>query len=84
MGLGSLMLLKRGKRPSAALWFGKLGTIVFYIVMLLIMFIPDIPNAAMTVMIAIVAGFMIFAFVRYAMVFLEILREGHKNPPSSK
>ena len=78
MGAGSLLLYKRGERPAAALWFGKLGTVVFYVVMLIIVFVPQMPELVTTILVAIVAAFMIFAFIRYAILFWQMLK-GQKS-----
>jgi cardiolipin synthase len=84
MALGSLKLFRMGARPTAAMWFGKMGTAVFYIIMFLIIIFPNIPDWVITSMVALVALLMVFVLVRYGMVYVDIVRqkkqEGKKNP----
>ena len=84
MALGSLKLFRMGARPTAAMWFGKMGTAVFYIIMFLIIIFPNIPDWVITSMVALVALLMMFVLVRYGMVYVDIVRqkkqEGKKNP----
>lgn len=79
MGIGSLVLLRRGARPTAALWFGKVATMVFYAVMLIIVFFPAMNDLAVTILVAIVAAFMVFALIRYAMLFFQLLKATPKK-----
>lgn len=65
-------LIKRGVKLEGAKWFGKVVTFTFYTVMLLILFIPPMPEVVKTVLLSIVvvcalaAGFMyIPEFIQY-------------------
>ena len=73
------VLLRRGARPTAALWFGKVATMVFYAVMLIIVFFPSMNDLAITILVAIVAAFMVFALIRYAMLFFQLLKATPKK-----
>lgn len=73
------VLLKLRKRPPAAKWYGKVATVVFYFSVTLIVVLKavwNIENNVVTiVMLSITAIFMIFALIKYFMVFLEILKQ---------
>lgn len=80
MLLGGAFLLKKGKRPCAAKWYGKVATILFYltftVIVILRAFWPGYTGEDwITIsMLVITAGMMVFALVRYFFVFLQILR----------
>ena len=74
MALGSLKLFRMGARPTAAMWFGKMGTAVFYIIMFLIIIFPNIPDWVITSMVALVALLMVFVLGRYGICLLYTSR----------
>ncbi len=55
---------KKGKRLNGAMWFGKVSTAVFYLVMIVLIAYPPMPPVAAYIMMA-VSGFFFFpvAFV---------------------
>ncbi len=76
------VLLKKKKRPSAAMWYGKVGTAMFYVsvaaVVLMNRAFPNlVPEPARTVISYVLLGatalMMIFAAVQYAKIFWQIL-----------
>lgn len=75
------ILLKRKKRPSAAMWYGKAGTAMFYIsvaaivLMARFFFVPDPAFSVISyALLGATAVMMIYAAVRYAQIFRDILR----------
>lgn len=75
MAAGSAYLIRKGTKPKAAMWFGKVATALFYLVMFLIVIFPQMPLWMMTVMIAVVIAFTIIAWIGYMRVFLVMLKE---------
>ncbi len=77
---GGVFLLKKGKRPCAAKWFGKLSTTLFYfsiglvILMECLQVSEEVFQAVSLSALGITAVFMIYSFIRYFLLFLEILR----------
>lgn len=71
------VLLKKGKRPCAAKWYGKLATVLFYITFVTIL-VMDLfgfyHQTTAIIMLVITAAFMIFALVMYAREFFRILQ----------
>ena len=77
---GACYLLKNGKKPCAAKWYGKVSTTLFYIAIGLIVVMDGFMkvsestfNIASTTALVITAGFMVYTFIRYFGVFREIL-----------
>lgn len=75
------ILLKKKKRPSAAHWYGKAGTAMFYISVAVIVlmarffFVPDpLFSIISYVLLGITAVMMIYAAVQYGQIFAETLR----------
>lgn len=76
MMLGSAKLLHSGKRPTQAMWYGKVATASFYLIMAIIVIFGDrLPVVWQYILIAICAAFMVNAFVRYTQLFRKITKE---------
>lgn len=80
------VLLKMHKRPPAAKWYGKVATAVFYVSVTVIVALKavwEIDNNVVTItLLSLTAAFMVFAFVKYFMVFLSIMKEPLKQQPT--
>lgn len=77
MVIAALVLIKKRKKPCGSKWYGKIATILFYIsfVTIVAMRIWNIKNRTLTVvLLSITAFFMIYALIRYFVIFLSILR----------
>ncbi|WP_195984286.1 CDP-alcohol phosphatidyltransferase family protein [Clostridium sp. D33t1_170424_F3] len=78
----SFLVLKKKKRPSGSKWYGKVATILFYVSFVVIVALKGffhIENLAVTVtLLSVTAAFMIYAFVQYFKIFLELM---HSNDP---
>ncbi len=78
MMVGGAILIKKGKRPVAAEWWGKLATFVFYGVMIIIValgggaFNYKLEDRTITILVSIAAVFMIFSFINYVPVFFKL------------
>lgn len=70
--IGGLLLLRRGEKIRGARWYGKVSTFAFYGVMASIVLFPDMPQAVLLSLIAIVCFLMLFAFFNYMKVYMGI------------
>ncbi len=81
MILGGVKMVHQGKTLGSARWFGKLGTVVFYVIMISIIVLE--PGSAMTdILIAISLFFMLFAFVMYIPVFVRVASQKSRHDGS--
>ena len=75
---GIFLISRKKKRPGASKWFGKIATVLFYIsfgTIVLLKGIWGIENLYVSVtLLSITAAFMIYAFVRYARIYFDIIR----------
>lgn len=60
-----IYLHKSGKKIEGARWFGKVATIVFYVVMGLLIFFPDLSQGTITILVALAAGCAFMAALLY-------------------
>lgn len=60
-----LVFLKKGQDLGGAKWFGKLATIVFYALVIVLIGAPSLSTAAALVMVAVMAFFVTLSFVLY-------------------
>lgn len=82
MVIGASILLKSDIKPPAARWYGKIGTVMFYVSVALIVFLKaafNYENSVLSlVLLGITAAMMIFALVEYFIVFTKL-----KNNPNT-
>ncbi len=80
VGIMGLAVLKRTGIVDGAKWYGKLATIMFYLIILyLLVFSPAAPTA--NIVIALCIGFMLLSLVMYTVRYSMLLS---KNPQSDK
>ena len=83
MLLGATDLVKKGLTPPAAKWYGKLGTIVFYISVCVIVFLKaafNYENYALDITLLSMTAFtMIFALYQYGRIYFQMIKEYNEN-----
>lgn len=91
MLVGGSILVKKGLVPSAAKWYGKAGTFMFYVSVCLIVVLKileyDNTDAYMIVtllLLSATAGTMIFALAKYSTIFFDILKKGKSSKEARK
>ena len=79
MLLGGVDLVKKGITPPAAMWFGKIGTITFYISICLIVFLKAAYNyenyALNFTLFSLTAFTMLFALFQYGRIYFHLIKE---------
>ena len=80
---GGAVLLKKNIKPPAAQWYGKAATVVFYSSMILLIALRAVWKVEIywlsLVLFGVSTGFMIFAFMNYAAIFLRLLKENRNK-----
>lgn len=83
MLLGGMDLVKKGLTPPAAKWYGKVGTIVFYTSICIIIFLKAVlkyENVYLdALLIFITAIAMLYALYQYAKIYFAMIREYKEN-----
>lgn len=75
MVAGSLKLMRKKTDIAGAKWFGKLYTVIFYLVAVSIVAFPNLNHKLVFGMLAFMGIFTVFSFVMYVPVFLELNRK---------
>ena len=75
MTVAGLVMLRRGKKLDGAKWFGKVCTLVFYLVVFTLILWVEIPLGLANALIALCTGMMLFTFVMYARVYFYMGQE---------
>ena len=83
MLLGAIVLFKSGTRPSESKWWGKLGTVMIYVLFVVILLqdiltIKYIPIIAINVLCVITAICLLFSLFNYYPIFKEIQNGDYK------
>lgn len=88
MLLGGTDLINKGLYPPAAKWYGKVGTILFYITVCIIVFLKavfDYENIALDItLLSVTAATMLFALYQYGKIYLEMIKEYNEDLKSKK
>lgn len=87
MLLGGMDLINKGITPPAAKWYGKVGTVVFYLSVFAIIFLKaafQFENFALDVsLLSVTAITMLFALYQYGKIYFHLIRE-HNSKEKSK
>lgn len=83
MVAGAINLISRNKkRPGGSKWYGKVATVLFYFsfgILVALKWIWNYESLLLNVvLLSITAAFMIYAFIRYAKIYVQIL---HSDDP---
>lgn len=74
-GLGGLILLRHGGIVRGSKWYGKVSTAVFYVAVAFIVIWENMPAWLLMALVTLVSALMLFAFVRYMLVFISLKKE---------
>ena len=79
MLLGGMDLINKGITPPAAKWYGKVGTVVFYLSVFTIIFLKaafGFENFALDVsLLSVTAVTMLFALYQYGKIYFQLIKE---------
>lgn len=70
-----LVFLKKGKDLGGAKWFGKLATIVFYLMVIALVGAPSLSNIAAMVMVCVTGAFTLLSFALYIREYHRLKKE---------
>ena len=81
MSMGAAYLMHKNKKPGSARWYGKAATVLFYFSVAVIVLMdafftvePKVFYVVSGVLLGLTAVMMLYAFVRYGMMFLQLLK----------
>ncbi len=97
MLIGSSKVIKMGIIVPKSKWYGKVGTVMFYITVTFIVFVeimqsmeepliyidPTVGKIISTVMLSLTACMMIFAFVMYTIMYRDIMKKAESTAEHS-
>lgn len=88
MLLGGTDLINKGLYPPAAKWYGKVGTIMFYISVCVIVFLKAVFNYENTaldvILLSVTAVTMLFALYQYGKIYIEMIKEYNESKKNDK
>ena len=79
MAVWGALAIKRTGKVYGAKWYGKACTVVMYLVMMLLILLPDISAAAANTLIAICIAFMLLSLVMYGSYYRGIFKSIKKQ-----
>ena len=88
MLLGGIDLINKSITPPAAMWYGKIGTIVFYISICIIVFLKaafNFENFALDfTLLSLTAFTMLFALFQYGKIYFQLIKEHAEQEKKNK
>ena len=69
---GLIMLKKKGRKLNGAEWCGKVCTFSLFVIMIVLMMFPAMPQMWVTIFILVCAGMMIMSFCGYLPVYIRL------------
>ncbi|WP_308752443.1 CDP-alcohol phosphatidyltransferase family protein [uncultured Anaerotruncus sp.] len=79
MLVGGLRLHRKQVTIEGAKWFGKLATVMFYVIMITIVAFPALGDGTIFAMLLLLLVFMLFSLLRYGVMFWGMLRSAKKR-----
>lgn len=74
MLVAGIAMLKKGKRLDGSKWFGKVSTMVFYAVMLVLVALPKLRQTTTNVLMLICGTFLALSFALYVREYIRMYR----------
>lgn len=86
MAVLGMVFLKKGRKLKGAHWYGKVSTVVFYLVMITLLVVPPskMPFEVSLALILVSGAFMIFSFIMYLTVYFNMARDIKENKPNKR
>lgn len=82
MLIGGAVVIKKGMIPPKSAWYGKLGTVMFYITIaaIVIMAVFNYVNKPLSItLLCVTAAVQIYALVNYAIIFFRLTKSTDKS-----
>ncbi len=73
-------IVRRTRRNEGAKWYGKMNTVIFYIVILMLIVFPDMPLAWTNGLLVLCGGSMTAALALYLRQYRQILKTTNAHP----
>lgn len=74
MMVGGLLLHRRKVELEGSKWFGKLATVMFYVIMIVIVALPTLADGVIFGMLTLLVAFMLFSLLRYGILFRGMIK----------
>lgn len=94
MAVLGMVFLKKGRKLKGAHWYGKVSTVVFYIVIMALLATPpqvmsielsEVMSIELSDVLIILSGaFMIFSFIMYLTVYFNMAKDIKENKPNRR
>ena len=86
MAVLGMVFLKKGRKLKGAHWYGKVSTVVFYLVIMALLVVPPekMPFEVSLILILVSGAFMIFSFIMYLTVYFNMARDIKENKPNKR
>jgi len=79
MGVMGLVVVKTKKEVYGAIWCGKLATTVFYVVMVALLFFPNLPETIVSALVVFCMSMLILSLVVYTIHNFRLLQMHKEN-----
>ncbi len=85
MIIGGVLVVKHGMIPPKSAWYGKVGTVLFYITvgLIVLMAVFGYVNRPLTIsLLCVTLAFELFSFINYAFIYVKLMKKKDKDQDS--
>lgn len=82
--VAGLVMLKKGTKLNGAKWFGKVSTMVFYSVMLVLVSIPTLDSMVTNILMLVCGAFLLLSFLLYIKEYVDMYRKLRTTQPDNE
>lgn len=75
MFIENLRLYRKKITLDGSKWYGKIATIIFYLTMVIAVFMPDLSQTPLYILVGLASSFQLLALYNYALLFKDLHRE---------
>jgi cardiolipin synthase len=75
MLIAGIFMLRKDKRLNGAKWFGKVSTMVFYAVMLVLIAVPALDNMVTDILMVVCGAFLLLSFMLYIKEYVKMYHD---------
>ncbi len=83
MGIIGLIFIHKTDTVEGSVWYGKLTTVLFFLISMLLLSLPQLPNLVVILLVSLESAFFVLSMLLYTRRYLRLYRQ-HKKELSAK
>ena len=84
MGIVGLYSVKKGHKVEGAMWYGKVCTFGTYVILLLMLLFPNMPEIGIIALVSVNSALMVFTLANYVIYYGRMLKQKEEIPSEAE